>query len=48
MKKNAEKSYLTKREQQVMELIFKHERLTANDLVNLMPGGPSKDRKSVV
>lgn len=33
--------YLSKREQQIMELVYERERLTAGELETLLPGGPS-------
>jgi predicted transcriptional regulator len=33
--------YLSKREQQIMEVVYERERVTANDLVDLLPGEPS-------
>jgi predicted transcriptional regulator len=33
--------YLSKREQQIMEEIYRRERVTANELVDVLPGGPS-------
>ncbi|HLK13384.1 MAG TPA: BlaI/MecI/CopY family transcriptional regulator [Fimbriimonadaceae bacterium] len=33
--------YLSKREQQIMELVYEREHVTANDLVDLLPGEPS-------
>ena len=34
-------SYLSKREQQIMEEVFRREHVTANELVDVLPGGPS-------
>lgn len=34
-------SYLSKREQQIMEEVFRRERVTANELVEVLPGGPA-------
>ena len=34
-------SYLSKREQQIMELIYQRERLTAAEATELLPGSPS-------
>lgn len=33
--------YLSKREQQIMELVYEQEHVVANDLVELLPGKPS-------
>jgi BlaI family penicillinase repressor len=33
--------YLSKREQQIMEILYQRERLTANELMALLPGSPS-------
>lgn len=33
--------YLSKREQQIMEVVYERELVTANDLVELLPGEPS-------
>lgn len=33
--------YLSKREQQIMELAYQRERVTANELATLLPGSPS-------
>lgn len=33
--------YLSKREQQIMELAYQRERLTANEAAELLPGSPS-------
>jgi len=40
MKKSAEK-YLSKREQQIMEVLYRKERATANELMESLPGKPS-------
>jgi BlaI family penicillinase repressor len=34
-------SYLSKREQQIMELVYQRERLTATEATELLPGSPS-------
>ncbi|MHB8636123.1 MAG: BlaI/MecI/CopY family transcriptional regulator [Fimbriimonadaceae bacterium] len=34
-------TYLSKREQQIMELIYERDHVTANDLVDQLPGSPS-------
>lgn len=34
-------SYLSKREQQIMEALFKHGKLSANDLLDKLPGSPT-------
>lgn len=34
-------SYLTKREQQIMEILYREGALTANEIIPLLPGGPS-------
>ncbi|HWA83459.1 MAG TPA: BlaI/MecI/CopY family transcriptional regulator, partial [Fimbriimonadaceae bacterium] len=34
-------SYLSKREQQIMELVYQRERLTAAEAMELLPGSPS-------
>jgi len=39
--KNKAANYLSKREQQIMELLYQREPATANDLMALLPGGPS-------
>ena len=36
-----ERSYLSKREQQIMELIYQRERLSATEASELLPGSPS-------
>ena len=33
--------YLSKREQQIMEVVYERERVTANELVDILPGQPS-------
>lgn len=33
--------YLSKREQQIMELVYQREQLTANEAAELLPGSPS-------
>jgi len=33
--------YLSKREQQIMELVYQREQLTANEATELLPGSPS-------
>jgi predicted transcriptional regulator len=33
--------YLSKREQQIMEILYQRERATANELMALLPGSPS-------
>lgn len=40
MKQSAD-SYLSKREQQIMELVYQRERLTATEATELLPGKPS-------
>lgn len=35
------KSYLSKREQQIMELVYRREKITANEAVEALPGTPS-------
>jgi BlaI family transcriptional regulator, penicillinase repressor len=39
--KNKAANYLSKREQQIMELLYRKEPATANDLMALLPGEPS-------
>ena len=39
--KNKAANYLSKREQQIMELLYQGEPATANDLMALLPGEPS-------
>lgn len=34
-------TYLSKREQQIMEIVFAQERVTANEVQSLLPGSPS-------